>query len=328
MQTINELDPWFYDFSLLRWFFRAEIKKQLPLPYRLFAEFAAYMEQTSKLSRLKGGRYIHWLLLNLYKSTPLDRAFPMVFNDLKLFCDLGDPRFLLVLRELGNATQELDLLERLLEPGDSFIDVGANHGSFSMTASKKIGKTGCVVAVEPQPRLSELVKRSLALNAFCPAVVHSVACGEGEGPVDLFIPSSSSGMAGMFAGFSALSKAEKISVDLVGLDELVASVELPGKVLLKLDVEGAEYTVLKSASQLLENHHPLLMIEINPEAMVAAGTSASDLINILTMAGYTHCLEVTKQDQLRPISSLDVREYHNLLVVPECHRSFVESTIL
>lgn len=332
MFKIQDLDPWFYDLSILRWFFRDEVKQQLPPLYRAFAEYAAYFDRTRDLSRLKGGRHLHWLILNLYKLLPLNPAFPVALNGFKLFCDLQDPRFFLVLRELSNETQELSLLEQLLEPGDSFLDVGANHGSFAMTAGNRIGKGGQIIAIEPQPKLAQLVKRSLALNDFCPYQVHQVACGKrsdnGSDSVDLYIPTHSSGMAGMFAEFSGQGNAQKISVPLVPLDDLVGQTKLSGKLVMKIDVEGAEHTVLQSAKRLLSEYQPLMMMEINPDAMKAAGTDARTLIDELRELGYDSYLEVAEVGALLPLAALDGTNYHNVLFVPRRYQAFVEAVIL
>jgi precorrin-6B methylase 2 len=66
-----------------------------------------------------------------------------------IFVDLLDPRFLQVIHEVRSPDTDLQVLSRLLSEGDTFIDVGANHGSFSVVASSVIGAEGHVIAVEP-----------------------------------------------------------------------------------------------------------------------------------------------------------------------------------
>src|SRR5579863_1784743 len=47
---------------------------------------------------------------------------------------------------------ELRFVERYLQPGMTVFDIGANHGLYSVLASKRIGREGTVHAFEPSPR--------------------------------------------------------------------------------------------------------------------------------------------------------------------------------
>ena len=55
-------------------------------------------------------------------------------------------------------------LERLLNPGDTFVDVGANIGYFTLLAAGKVGKKGKVIAFEPWPDNCQLLEKSIAEN--------------------------------------------------------------------------------------------------------------------------------------------------------------------
>lgn len=75
--------------------------------------------------------------------------------------DLSDPRITDVYYEMTMPTGEARVLSQLLEDGDSFIDIGANHGSYSLLARKRVGERGRVVAFEPQPHLARLLSDHL-----------------------------------------------------------------------------------------------------------------------------------------------------------------------
>src|SRR4051812_46127494 len=51
----------------------------------------------------------------------------------------------------GFEKKEINFLQRILQPGDLFIDVGANIGLFSLYAAKAVGEAGSVIAFEPTP---------------------------------------------------------------------------------------------------------------------------------------------------------------------------------
>ena len=61
---------------------------------------------------------------------------------------------------------ETSLLLRLLQPGDVFVDVGANIGYFSVLAASLVGEQGAVFSFEPDPNNYRLLCANMALNAF------------------------------------------------------------------------------------------------------------------------------------------------------------------
>jgi hypothetical protein len=71
-------------------------------------------------------------------------------------------------------------IERALQPGDGFIDVGANIGYFSLLASKLVGERGAVVAIEPSPELFAALEAHVARNGAGNVRMASVAASERE----------------------------------------------------------------------------------------------------------------------------------------------------
>jgi FkbM family methyltransferase len=60
--------------------------------------------------------------------------------------------------------REIDLLERSLREGDVFLDVGAYVGVYTWAASRRVGASGLVIAVEPDPRTFERLRDGIARN--------------------------------------------------------------------------------------------------------------------------------------------------------------------
>lgn len=86
-------------------------------------------------------------------------------------------------------------LARLVRPGMTCVDVGAHLGYFTLLMADLAGPQGCVHAVEPNPRLRELLGQSLRVNGFAARVrVHGVALSDvDDAPVDLVVPPGQSG---------------------------------------------------------------------------------------------------------------------------------------
>lgn len=211
-----------------------------------------------------------------------DGIIPLEIGDVTAFLDLRDPRFLQVPRELARIPP---VLAQLLRPGDTFIDVGANHGAYSISAARLIGPEGLVISIDPQPRLAGLLRKLLA-NGPSRFEVHQIACGDRSRETEFYIPWATSGSAGVFREFSGRSSHKTIRVEVRPLDDVIGERRLPGRIVIKLDVEGSELAFLQGARRLIEAAAPVLLIEINPRAMRAAGTSKTNLVQTLLDLGY------------------------------------------
>lgn len=306
---------WLYIHEVVGWLYRAELRRQMPLLYRLFALYAKAQKACWDGPIIGGERFLKtvmWLskFLGRPDSTLLD------LGDYKVFLDLRDPLMLTVPNQLLRNRSEKKLLSWYLAEGDTFLDVGANHGCFSILASKQVGEKGTIIAVEPQPKMAALAEKSLRLNTKCNFKVLEFACGEKDGEIEFYVPNWSSGSAGVFAGFSATTPHRKLKVPLKRFEDMVDWKSFRGKILLKIDVEGSELFFLRGASQMLRTLHPHILFEINPKSAEAAGLSVEASLNYLRELGYTQYAEMIFPIQLRPFQEIDVAQERNILVVP------------
>jgi FkbM family methyltransferase len=235
-----------------------------------------------------------------------------------VYVNLYDPRFLQVVHELLYPPAELRLLDSLLATGDTFIDIGANHGSFSIYAARILGRSGRILAVEPQPELASLVRRSLRENCRCMWSVHAIAVGDTERQTLLYTPRASSGAAGLFESYSGRNRPRKTLVNVMPFDSLLdGTAVLPGKVVVKLDAEGSEYAFLRGATRLLATRRPTIILEINPDSLCAAGVSSDSLKTLLIKMGYTRYRDVVEDAAHKPLDALDCEIQRNIVLVPD-----------
>ncbi|WP_081611952.1 FkbM family methyltransferase [Thioalkalivibrio sp. ALE14] len=215
-------------------------------------------------------------------------------------CSLSRERF----RELLSPSSPL---KRELKIGDTFIDVGANHGSFSLAASEIVGKTGLVVAFEPQPILADLIKKTLSENDLAQEKVFQYACGNAEECRQIFVPRGSSGRASLFKGYTKGELVECSDIKLVKLDSALEGFDLPGNVLLKIDVEGSEMDALAGARETIARYHPFILMEMNAGAIEAAGTSADSFMDFLSGFGYTRFYRLQAPHERYPLAEIRSR---------------------
>ncbi|MBK9263353.1 MAG: FkbM family methyltransferase [Polyangiaceae bacterium] len=165
-----------------------------------------------------------------------------------------------VLHEQGRWFEsEMTMLPRLLEPGATFVDVGANVGVYSIAAAHFVGPTGRVVAFEPTEEARSLLEASARRNGFEWLVIRSEALSDHVGRAELFFDDETE-LASL--SHSTSGAARSVSVPLNTLDAVHADLGLGRTNLLKIDVEGAEEAVLRGAREFLAASEPVILHEI------------------------------------------------------------------
>ena len=75
------------------------------------------------------------------------------------------------------------VVTRLLDPGGTYVDVGANVGTLAAAAAAKVGPSGRVVAVEANPTIAGFLRENMRLNGFGHVQVHNRAVGSAPGTI-------------------------------------------------------------------------------------------------------------------------------------------------
>jgi FkbM family methyltransferase len=310
---------WLYKKEVVSWLYEPSLRKQLPPLYRLFATYCALQNSVWTHRRTVRGALLLRSIIWLTNALGLENCTRLCLGSYVVFLDLLDPRMLAVPNELLNG--DAMVLKSFLSEGNTFVDVGANHGSFSLIATKLVGANGLIVAIEPQPQLAYLLEKSLAANAKCDYQVYGIACGDRNGYADFYIPTETSGTAGLFPTFSATAAHTKISVPLRRFDDLVDWQNFPGQVFLKLDVEGSELLFLRGAGAMIRERKPHIMFEINPTSMNAADVTSDAIVHYLQELGYEQFIEVQAPTRPKPLDKLDFTRARNVIATSDTSES-------
>ena len=145
-----------------------------------------------------------------------------------------------------------------VKPGSAFIDVGAHVGNHTVFFGLMC-RAGRVYSFEPVPFLAQLLRENVRLNNLEDVVtVYEVACGEAEGRGALLLL----GVPGNW-GLSRVREQEDGPISVVSLDQVIREerAKLARIDVLKVDVEGSEFEVLKGAKEILAEFHPICYIE-------------------------------------------------------------------
>jgi FkbM family methyltransferase len=185
-------------------------------------------------------------------------------------------------------TSAVHLMRRILRPGDTFVDVGANIGYLSAMAASLVGPKGRVISFEPSPTHYQRALANQQLNPEYRWEVHPIALGREEGTAELVVNSDMLGWNSMVPGQLPEHRvAERVTVPVRRLDECLEEFGVERVRILKIDVEGYEEFVLAGVERTLERgviDH--LMVEISPFNYEALGTSVERLMERMQRCGY------------------------------------------
>ena len=207
-------------------------------------------------------------------------------------------------------TQSYDIilceyLRKHLTPGDIVLDVGANVGYISAVAASRVGITGEVHGFEPLRECYARLERLCELNPQFRFVFNNVALGEAEGLLPIaFNPKGDSRNATLVPGKKA---PETRDVLVWRLDDYITrSIPAAERIsIIKIDVEGFEYSVLRGLDRFLAgtSHRPLIICEIKPWEVRNLGATLSDFEQFMNKYGY-HTYFITQEDKPVKLATL------------------------
>lgn len=150
---------------------------------------------------------------------------------------------------------ECQTFAKLIKPGQTVYDIGANIGAHTLAFARLVGAGGLVAAFEPQRVVFQILCANVALNGLSRVWTVWAACGRGLGEAK--VPSLDYRQINNVGGLSLVGVPEGESVPTMPIDEVVA----PSCHFIKIDVEGMEVEVLEGAAKTIERSRPIMLVE-------------------------------------------------------------------
>jgi FkbM family methyltransferase len=206
------------------------------------------------------------------------------------------------------------VLEKMVDPGDVVIDIGAEEGFYAMRLSQLVGRRGRVYAFEPNPlafrRLEAVTASRRNLSA------HPVALSDHAGKAELHIPVVNGqdryGLGSISVPAARADVPHRVlQVTLVRLDTVLSDESRP-VAFIKCDVEGHEFAVLRGGEETLRRWLPRLFVEIEQRHQDAEIQRTFDFLIRLGYTGYA-----LHQDCLRPLEEFSVERDQLAFLGPE-----------
>lgn len=174
-----------------------------------------------------------------------------------------------------------------LEPGDVFVDVGANIGWFTAVAARRVGDAGGVIAVEASPSMAEALRGTVERNALNGRVrISECAAAAEPGTLTIYAgPAHNRGLGTTVAGRGLIAERE---VPARPLPEIVGEEDMDRVRLIKIDVEGGEPAVLAGLASAIDRLPPNaeILLELSPQWWDDADARPDEILRPFVDAGF------------------------------------------
>ncbi|MFL6358544.1 MAG: FkbM family methyltransferase [Nitrososphaeraceae archaeon] len=207
-----------------------------------------------RLYKQKGINFIDFLyrslnLLGIGNSIML--KFDVPKYGYKVYCPINKEDFAIMSRHEDEIIRQFNTKQ-----GDIVVDVGAHIGKYTIIASKRVGENGKVIAIEAHPGNYEILNRNIELNGLTNITTLNYAVYSKEAKIKLFLPDEKSNhtIYNTLIPTRAKDGEKFVEVNANTLDNLLQQNGISQEVnWIKIDVEGAEFEVLKGAHDTISN---------------------------------------------------------------------------
>jgi FkbM family methyltransferase len=183
--------------------------------------------------------------------------------------------------------QETLILRAILQPGDIFVDVGANWGYFPLLAARLVGGSGKVICFEPHPVLFEQLCQNIERNSLDYVLpLRVAACDQARDLILEGVEVGSGNSGGSRVVESAGPGKKAYSVAGQPIDDALDRCGVETVACLKMDIEGGEALALKGLRGLRVGRYRRILLEVHPLQLRAQGLTVTEAVLTLQHAGY------------------------------------------
>lgn len=182
----------------------------------------------------------------------------------------------------------INFIDKNVSKGMTAIEVGAHIGLLSIVLFNKVGDTGKVLSFEPTPSTFKLLKRTVNINKAT-NVVNPInkAVSEKSGSAFFYVTDIEAHNSNSLSDNKRKEgNAKKINVTLTSIDDLKDELNIRHIDFIKIDAEGAEYSVLKGAERVIEEFHPKIILALHPNSILNFGDTLEEIWNFIESKNY------------------------------------------
>ncbi len=251
---------------------------------------------------------LYWLIPSFEKEIKVKTFFG---EDMHLMLPSALDIYLTGGKTHSSETRLAKFIIQSLQEGDSFLDIGAHFGYFSLLASKLVGKTGQVISIEPSQTTFYILQQNAAGRQNMKT--YHAAASDKEGTQRFFeLPNKYSEYNSLDVEqykntnwFKKLKLKENL-VETIVIDNFLQKNELKPRII-KIDVEGAEEAVLRSIKNYLKTSDPLLAVELRKNEHNQLIKTHQNAVQLMINSGFS-AHKITPEGNLSPLSRFDQNE--------------------
>jgi FkbM family methyltransferase len=190
---------------------------------------------------------------------------------------------------------EVAILDRVVRPGMTVLDIGANYGTYTIPLARIVGAEGRVIAIEPSAHAVAILQRNIALNDLTNVIVIRAAVTETVGDLELSVHPDP-------ARTSLAKESERTHTETVPGITIDSVRDDHGPIdFIKIDVEGAESMAFRGARGTFNRDQPVVLFESAPEAEQRMGLQPGSGWQALRSHGYeAYNLGADKPERTNP----------------------------
>ena len=201
------------------------------------------------------------------------------------------------------------VVQSLVKPGMTVVDVGANIGYYTLLCASLVGKRGRVVAFEPDPDNFRLLERNVRLNGCDQVVTVPKAVSSERGTTRLYLDAANRGAPSLRQSNVPVLRGS-VEVETVRLDDcLNDSMGTQSVDVLRIDAQGAEWQILTGATKVLDNASLDIVMEFWPVGLQNFGADPQQCLAWLERRGFHFAIIDEGNQRLRPATSRRVLDY-------------------
>ncbi|MEM9284210.1 MAG: FkbM family methyltransferase [Verrucomicrobiota bacterium] len=223
-------------------------------------------------------------------------------------------------RKLRSATledeAELGVVELLVKPGQTVLDIGANFGLFTRFLSEAVGAKGHVFSFEPTNDMFAVLEHNIQALNFANVTASKLALSDAAGRSTIYIPRRADGTLNHYEAsvelLEGMGDIVEDEIEQITLDQFCKARGIEAVDFIKCDVEGHELAVLAGGKNFFTSCRPPILLEVNEP--LDDGGHGSQVRELVEALGYT--IHTCSGAKIVPWKAGEVRVNY-LLLPPE-----------
>ena len=172
-----------------------------------------------------------------------------------------------------------EIINDEIKDGEVIVDIGANIGYYVLQESLLVGQRGKVYAIEPVHGNIEILERNIRLNGYENIEVFELAIGDKNGMGEIMVSELRNRSSMVASGMSYIYSSP---IEIVMLDTFLQGKRHPD--IIKMDVEGYEYEIIRGCKELLASGRPLkIFMELHFDILL---DKSIEIVKMLKDAGF------------------------------------------